>query len=257
MTTILFKEIAFKALSISYSESQLLRLSFDRNVTRLTEYFITVNLCKQLFKWNSKNNYQYKIEAEKETFEFYNNCFDCYRFKTEEQYFPDLIYASSHENFLKNISAIRQGRIDIAISREIDSRNVSTSIIEVKSINPNLAKIKEDYNRIQQYLNADIPGFENSLQNGFIVFVKHINSLNKIQNKSDLDKLKESYLKRISKTLSSISYNNIDYTIHTDYIENSPFENLSLDENEDDFNEIAYRTFSAFSVIIEIKRLLL
>ncbi|MGI9650936.1 hypothetical protein [Chryseobacterium sp. RLHN22] len=248
-----FKDIAFEALSISYSDSQLFRLSFDRNVTKITEYFITVNLCKQLFEWNSKNNYPYKIEAEKETFEFYRNCFESSIFKTNESYFPDEICVYSHENFLKNISSIRKGRIDITISKEIANRNISTSIIEVKSINPPIAKLKEDYDRIQQYLNSSIPGFQNSLENGFIVFVKHINNLKKIQTQSDLSQQKESYLKRIKKVLTGISSENIDFVIHTDDIENSPFENLNLNKDDDDYNEIAYRTFLAFAVIIELK----
>jgi len=254
MEVTIFKNIAFQALRKSYSESQILRLSFDRNVNRLTEYFITVNLCQQLLNWNSENHYQYKIEAEKKTFDFYQNCFESYKIEIIENSFPETYYSSSHKNFLNNISSIRRGRIDIALSREINGRNISESIIEVKSINPNLTKIKEDFARIQQYLNSNIPNFENSLKNGFIVFIKHTNNIKKIQNHDNLKKEKELYITKIKKNLSSIINHNINYKIYTDYIENSPYEKLRIDD--DNFNKIAYDTFSAFSVIIEIKRIL-
>lgn len=39
-------DILFEALRESYLETQLLQLSFDRNISKITEYFITVNICK-------------------------------------------------------------------------------------------------------------------------------------------------------------------------------------------------------------------
>ncbi len=254
MEIIIFKNIAFQALRKSYSENQILRLSFDGNVKRLTEYFITVNLCQQLLEWNSENHYQYKIEAEKKTFDFYNSCFESNKIEIIANSFPEMYYVSDQEEFLKNISIIRKGRIDITLSREINDRNISESLIEVKSINPNLTKIKDDFNRIQQYLNSSITNFENLLKNGFIVFIKHINNINKIQKKENLKKEKELYITNLKKRLSLITENNIEFDIYTDYIENSPYENLQMNYNDDDFSRIAYDTFSAFSVIIEVKR---
>lgn len=178
-----FIEIALKSLRKSHSEAQIFNLSFNGNVTKITEYFITVNLCKELYEWNLNNNYKYKIEAEKSTFDFYQNCFECFQYEEKNNIFSKTLFASNCEEYSKNLSLIRKGKIDIVLSKNTNGyTDIAEYIIEVKSVNPTFTKLKQDFFRIQNYLNAKIPGFENSLISGFIVFIKHINTVKKNSN---------------------------------------------------------------------------
>lgn len=252
MTSSQFKEIAFKALRESYYETQVFNLSFDGNVTKITEYFITVNLCKQLYLWNSNNYYPYKIEAEKATYDFYQNCFEHYKLEEKDNIFSKTLFSSNFEEFNKNLTPIRKGKIDIVLSKATNQyRDVSEYIIEVKSVNPTLNKLKDDFKRIQSYLTAEIPNFENSLKSGFIVFIKHINKLRKIQNNQNLLESQQEYINYLSKHFTNLCSSGITNSISIKQIEHSPFESLNIDS--DDFGEIAYNTFTAFSIVVEIK----
>lgn len=255
MTEKELKEIAFKSLRESYSETQVFNLSFDGNVTKITEYFITVNLCKELYKWNQNNHYQYIIEAEKCTSKFYENCFECFKYEEKDNIFSPTIFSKNDDAYERNYSPIRKGKIDIALSKMTNGfTNIAEYIIEVKSINPNLTKLKEDFKRIQHYLNAKIPKFKNSLKSGYIVFIRHINNSRKVQSAEDLSQEKEIYLNNLKENLSSIGSDNINFDINVESIEYSPYENLKLHDENCDFGEIAHNTYTAFSVIIEIKK---
>jgi hypothetical protein len=249
--------LLFEALRESYIETQLLKLSFDRNVSKITEYFITVNICKKLFDWNKSEGYIYTIEAEKSTFDFFRNCFDTYTLKEPNNIFSKAVFSSDSEKFKDIHSIIRKGKIDIALSSNNSNYYNSSSklIIEVKSVNPNFIKLCEDFERIQTYLDASIPNFDNSLENGYIAFIKHINQHRKIHNKGDLLKLKDRYISKLKNKLSALKlYSSINYEIFDKNIDMSSFEDL-LVENGDDFSEVAYNTFIAFSVVIKIKRI--
>lgn len=248
-----FKEITFTALKKSYIESQMLNLSFDRNVTKMIEYFITVNLCKELLNWNKKNHYQYKIEAEKSTYELYKDCFENFKLK-ENTFCSPTIFASDSKEFKENLKEIRKGKVDIALSKENISRNISEYIFEVKAINPSITELKKDFKRIKKYLNTEIPHFENSLKGGFIVFIKHHNNKRKIQNSNNLIQGKEKYINLLNEKLSIFKDFNIALNIYCDTIDLSDYESLHVFEG-DDFGEVAYRTFFAFAVIIEIQKI--
>ncbi|MEA9412594.1 hypothetical protein [Flavobacterium sp. PL02] len=249
-----FEESIFIALNKSYVESQIFNLSFDGNVTKMTEYFITVNLCKELLNWNKKNHYPYKIEAEKNTFDLYKDCFENYKPKDKDSIFSPTIFSSNFQEFLENLKKIRKGKVDIALSTEKDTfNNISEYIFEVKAINPTINKLKEDFERIQNYINAEIPYFCNSLKGGFIVFIKHHNTEKKIQNREYLIKERDKYITKLKQSLSDLSNKNIISNINTNTIELSDYEGLHVFDG-DDFGEIAYKTFFAYSVIIEIKK---
>jgi hypothetical protein len=247
-----FKEVTFKALKESYVESQILHLSFDGNVTKMTEYFITVNLCKELLKWNKKNHYPYKIEAEKNTDALYKDCFENYK-RIGDDIFSPTIFASNCKEFKENLNTIRKGKVDIALSTNDMSRNFSEYIYEVKAVNPGIGELRKDFERIQKFLNTEIPNFENSLKGGFIVFIKHYNSKRKIQNRNSLIQGKNKYINGLKEKLSVLKAFNITLCIETDTIDLSDYESLHVIEG-DDFGEVAYNTFFSYAVIIEIQK---
>ncbi len=254
MWEIKFDESFYNALYISYLDSQLYHLSFDRSVSSITEYFLTVNICKELQSWNSKNHYRYKIEPEKPTYLLYRSCFNNSRKETEANIFSPTIFASSSEGFAENLDKIRKGRVDIALSTaDGDYKASSEYIIEVKGINPSFSSIQKDFIRIKHYLLATVIGFENNLKAGYIVFVIHINK-NKVHNLKDLQGLRDNFLERLKIYLQRFTEDSIVYDIRHKIIDQQSLENLKNDII-DDYGEIVDRTFSAFSVIIELQRL--
>lgn len=253
MTNNPFREAVFTALRNSYSECQVLNLSFDGNVTNMVEYFITVNLCKELLNWNEKNHYPYKIEAEKKTEKLYKDCFENCR-RLEESIFSPTIFASETAEFKNNLQGIRKGKVDIAISSENMQRNFSEYIYEVKAVNPVITELEKDFQRIQQFLNTEIPNFENSLKGGFIVFIKHHNDERKIQEKVCLQRVQKDYLSGVKSRLDKIKSSNIVFEIDTEDIILSDGRSLHIFDGFD-FGEAAYNTYIAYGVIISIQKL--
>lgn len=247
-----FKKEIFTALRKSYLESQVLHLSFDRNVTKMIEYFITVNLCKEFLNWNKNNHYQYKIEAEKTTYKVFKDCFENYKYIDNNIFIPG-VFSSHTKEFKDNLKGIRNGKVDIALSTNNLSRNFSEYIYEVKAINPTMRELQKDLLRIQKYLNTEIPHFENSLKGGFIVFIKHYNNTRKIQNRSSLIRGKDKYINGLKEKLSVLKAPNIKFNIETDTIDLSDYESLHVMEGND-FGEVAYNTFFAYGVIIAIQK---
>ncbi|AYN03605.1 hypothetical protein [Flavobacterium sp. 140616W15] len=253
MTDNPFKAATFAALRKSYGECQVLKLSFDQNVTKMTEYFITVNLCKALLKWNEKDGYNYKIEAEKNTQTLYKNCFENYKQLREDIWSPT-IFASQSKEYSQNYDAIRSGKVDIALSRICNSENISEYIFEAKAINPDMGELKKDFQRIQQFLAAEIPNFENSLKSGFIVFIMHHNNLNKIQKKESLMESQSACIDRLEVEFAEFKNPGIGFKVQTEDINLSAAESRNITDGFD-YGEEAYSTFYAYGVIIEIQKL--
>ena len=251
---VIFKNIFFDSLRNSYSESQVFNLSFDRNVTRLAEYFITVNLCKDLYKWNSENKHIYKIQAEKSTSGLFRNCFDIYCYPDNPDIFSQAVFSRSTAEYSDSLKKIRNGRVDIALTTSKNGYDdIAEHIIEVKGINPRISDLKRDFDRIQCYLNAEIPSFKNSFKSGYIVFIKHINHIKKIHSKSALDSLKSKYLNNVLEMCAIFCNPQNTFEIFDQSIDTADFESIHKSEG-DDYNQLAYETFTAFSVIIKICR---
>jgi hypothetical protein len=248
-----FDESFHKALYVSYLDSQIFNLSFDRNVSRITEYFLTVNICKELQHWNGKNHYMYKIEPEKSTYALYKACFDNHRMKVGGNIFSPTLFSSYSDGYKENLELIRNGRVDILLSSVNNDHKASSEfIIEVKAINPSLTKIRQDFKRIQHYLCATVSGFQNHLKGGYIVFIMHINQ-NKVHNDEELQILSANFITRFRKFLNKACDSIIQFDIRTEIIDRESSENL-IEQEIDDYGEVIDRTFSAFSVIVEINK---
>lgn len=249
-----FDESFHKALYISYLDSQLYNLSFDRNVSRITEYFLTVNICKELQYWNGKNHYMYKIEPEKSTYALYKACFDNHRMEAEQDIFSPTLFSLYSYGYKENLELIRNGRVDILLSNVNNDHKASSEyIIEVKAINPSLTKIRQDFKRIQHYVCATVSGFQNHLKGGYIVFIMHINQ-NKVHNDEELQNLSDDFISRLRKYLNKTCNRIVHFDIRTKIIDKESSENLMSQEIED-YGEVVDRTFSAFSVIVEVNKL--
>lgn len=105
---------------------------------------------------------------------------------------------------------------------------------------------------MQTYLSASIPDFDNSLEVGYITFIKHINWPKKIHKEVDLSKLRHKYISKLETCLSDLKLDNIYYKVLDKDIDISSSEDLNIEEGAD-FGEVAYSTFIAFSVVVEIK----
>ncbi|WP_218597745.1 hypothetical protein [Polaribacter sp. NJDZ03] len=248
-----FEEIIFEGLRNTYFEHQELQFSFfDENIFNITEYLITVNICKSIHLWNKKNKYPYKIELEKKTFDFFRNCFDNHK-RDGETIFSPTIFSIHEKGFKENIEKIRKGRLDIALSKnETNYKGSSEYIFEIKSINPQPSLLLKDFERIKRFLNTEIKGFKNYFKAGYLIFFIHHNNFKKIETKKELSDKKEQRLKRIKDKLEEICPNNISLKIQTDNIVHYGVEQLRL-ENGFDYNEESYKTLIFSSVIIKIE----
>ncbi|MEL1254098.1 hypothetical protein AAEO57_09950 [Flavobacterium sp. DGU38] len=250
MTQNPFKKEIFEVLRKSYAECQIFNLSFDENVTKMTEYYITVSLSKELLNWNEENKYPFKIELEKNTTRLFHDCFENYK-QIGDKWNPGT-FASHSNEFKESHDAIRKGKVDIALSRTHNSRNISEYIFEVKAVNPDIGELKKDFQRIQQFLNAEVPDFENSFKGGFLVFLKHHNK-NKIQNRESLIESQTTYINNLKSQLDEIKAAGTKFSIDCKTITLSDGESLQL-QNGYEHGEEAYKTFFAYGVIIAIQK---
>lgn len=100
-----------KGLKQGYNQNIALRTDMLEENSNITEYLLTVNVAQKLIEWNESENWQYSINLEYDSKQFFKNAFLPYMYKGDGIFDLSLI----HPQIPKHS---REGRIDIGVCRE-------------------------------------------------------------------------------------------------------------------------------------------
>lgn len=238
-----------------YNQNIVLRTDMLEENSKIIEYLLTVNVAQKLIEWNESEGWQYSINLEYDSKQFFKNAFLPYMHKGDGLFDLTLVHPS-----IPNHS--REGRIDIGVCREV--RNFYDHLesvygIELKGINPNYDSVISDVKRLVESLEMKDDNFDNSIQSGFSLFVRNLGGQKTLSSKESLLKSKKRVLNELkTKIKSEITLNTTDFKIYSkDFSLRSTEDFADYDEEyleELTTYEIGRDTKIVFGVIIEIFR---
>lgn len=236
----------FKKLNVDEYEFQ----------NKITEYYFTVNVVQELLKKEILNIIpNSSIHLEYDAYNFINNAFDkiIWKPKNKDMFDSKILKRQAH-------STCRQGRIDIAILKEIPRNifnNRSIYGIEIKSLIRNINEINQDIQRLTEAILETDPISENSIEKCFVGFAFKLHTKKKLFTVIDFKREKRKVLKEINLFLSS-NYDSeyLYFDVYDNLLEirTAEQEAASIPNDFWDSNEIAINSGAILGIIIEIQK---
>ncbi|RLD56364.1 MAG: hypothetical protein DRJ01_15340 [Bacteroidetes bacterium] len=234
------EEYIKKGMEKAYRENLVLKTSFDELQPKIIEYLFTINIAQQLLKWNDENSFLYSIHLEYDANKFLNDAFINKKIERDNNILSEQTII---ERNLHKLSRNKYGQIDIAITKHennlLDQERAKFAI-EIKAINQNEKKIKDDIIRLYEILAEKDNISDNSVEKGFLVFIERLDNSKKIAHENDYKDLKNNRLKHWHNILinefgtynvqADIECFNIYNCSVEDYIKKLPVEDISYNQ---------------------------
>ncbi len=250
------EEAIIKGIINGYRENIVFRVSYNNFESKIIEYLLTVNVAQSLNAWNKEFTYQ--INLEYPAIKFIRNAFISSRDERDqslsgidalfEEY--TTIRRSAHMPFRS-----AEGRIDIAITKEISEGVFSQAGIEIKGINQHYSGILDDIFRLVHAMDAKDSVGKNSIEACYAVFLLRLDRDEDIVSQNDLTKLTDKSIKKWKDQIAKVPISDeLVLDLEAFIIESSSLEEVHVDPEWDDAYEIARQTGAVIGMLVKIKR---
>lgn len=246
-----------------YNQNLRFKNKFISFESKMTEYLLTVAVANELSEINNYGKLV-NIEVEYSLCQFYNNAFPIGIWTNENDLF------TSSEYIKREYEADpSKKRIDIAVMYDDNNGLInkyrSLHGVEIKSVNTHYSGIINDLGRLSDSMITDFDRTgTNSIQSCYSAFIKSYSDNSKPTLKSEIENNCKKIINFLDKKLNEKFrnqkiYKSLSYSIHTENIDSSSFEEYyEQNKHIPDF-EIGWdpdsETGSVLGVIIEINRL--
>jgi hypothetical protein len=242
----------------AYRECLVLKISWENLQSNITEYLFTINVAQYLIEWNEKSGWFYSINLEFDALTFLNDAFLSQKTVSDN---PNDIFSEQKFECRQNHSLTRTGRIDIAINKseyqQMYEQFRSIYPIEIKGINQPQSEIFDDILRICELVSEQDSISENSIIKGFSVFIKRLDSENKIFTENDFTKKRDDYIKNLRQDIiDTFKYSNLNIdTEYFDIYKHSVEEYVNNSHGEEiDYSELKKNTGAVIGILVTISR---